>query len=417
MINKTPDDSGAVNNRLGRSGRQSRPREDMDYQPERSCPLDGVRVLDLSRLVAGNMLSLQLADFGAEVIKLEPEAGDPLRHWHDRGVATYWKVYSRNKKSIRLDLKSAEGKAKLTALLPTAHVLIESFRPGVMEAAGFGPERALALNPRLVMVRVSGWGQTGPYHDRPGFGSLIEAMCGFAAKNGFADKPPNLPNMALADMVAGLSGAFAVMVALREAERADGKGQVIDLSLLEPLHSILGPDAAQYRVTGTVPPRSGNRASITAPRNIYETSDGQWVALSASTQTMTERLFAAIGRADMITDPRFRTNSDRLDNVDAVDAAVQGFIGQRTLDDNIAFFEQAGVTVGPVYDPSGFEKDRHVVGRGILVELPDAEMGQLPMHDVVPRLSRTPGAIRRAAPSLGENEAEIFAALERKGTG
>jgi crotonobetainyl-CoA:carnitine CoA-transferase CaiB-like acyl-CoA transferase len=223
--------------------------------------------------------------------------------------------------------------------------------------------------------------------------------------------------MALADMVAGLSGAFAVMVALREAERPGGKGQVIDLSLLEPLHSILGPDAAQYRVTGTIPPRSGNRASITAPRNIYETADGQWVALSASTQTMAERLFAAIGRADMITDPRFRTNSDRLDNVDAVDEAVQGFIGKRTLDENIAFFERAGVTVGPVYDASGFEKDLHVKGRHILVELPDAEMGRIPMHDVVPRLSRTPGAIRRPAPDLGADEAEIFAALERKGGG
>jgi len=381
------------------------------YRPDRPCPLDGVRVLDLSRLVAGNMLSLQLADFGAEVITLEPAKGDPLRHWNDKGVAAYWKVYGRNKKSVRLDLKSDTGRRRFHKLVETAQILIESFRPGVMEALGFGPDEVLAINPRLVMVRISGWGQTGPYRDRPGFGSLIEAMCGFAAKNGFADKPPALPNMALADMVAGLSGAFAVMVALREAEKPDGRGQVIDLSLLEPLHAILGPDAVQYRLTGAVPPRSGNRASITAPRNIYRTGDGGWVALSASTQDMTERLFRAIGRADMIDDPRFRTNSDRLDHVDLVDGIIQDFIGQKTLAENIAFFEAAEITVGPVYDTPGFMQDRHIRERGVLVEMEDAEMDSAPMHAVVPRLSGTPGSIRRPAPRLGEHEGEIFGAL------
>ena len=257
------------------------------FRPEQRCPLDGVRVLDLSRLVAGNMLTLQLADFGAEVIKLEPAAGDPLRAWREDGVAAYWKVYGRNKKSVRLDLRSDDGKALLTRLIPTAHVLVESFRPGSLEAAGFGPEQVALLNPGLVFVRVSGFGQTGPYAHRPGFGSLVEAMSGFAAMNGFADKPPALPNFALADMVAGIQGAFAVMVALREAERPGGTGQVIDLSLLEPLHSTLGPEAAAWRITGRIPPRSGNRASITAPRNVYATADGGWVALSASTQAMT----------------------------------------------------------------------------------------------------------------------------------
>lgn len=384
----------------------------MRYQSNQSCPLDGVRVLDLSRLVAGNMLSLQLADFGAEVIKLEPEKGDPLRHWHEKGVAAYWKVYGRNKKSVRLDLKSEEGQERFRKLLVTARIIIESFRPGVMEALGFGPDAVLAINPGIVMVRISGWGQTGPYRDRPGFGSLVEAISGFAAKNGYADKPPALPNMALADMVAGLSGAFAAMVALREAEKPGGKGQVIDLSLLEPLHSIMGPDAVLYRLTGEVPPRSGNRASITAPRNIYKTSDEGWVALSASTQDMAERLFRAIGRADMITDPRFRTNSDRLDHVDLVDEIIQGFIGQRNLAENIAFFETEQVTVGPVYDTPGFMGDPHVAGRGVLVEMEDDEMGSVPMHDVVPRLSGTPGAIRRPAPGLGEHDDEIFGALE-----
>ncbi len=377
-----------------------------------SGPLHGVRVLDLSRLVAGNMLTLQLADFGADVIKLEPAAGDPLRHWRDGGAALWWKVYARNKRSVRLDLRNDAGKALLRRLAPTAQVLVESFRPGAMEAAGFGPDALLALNPRLVMVRVSGFGQTGPYAGRPGFGSLIEAMSGFAAKNGFADKPPALPNMALADMVAGLSGAFATMVALREAERDGGQGQVVDLSLLEPLHSTLGPDAAIHRHTGRVPSRIGNRVSITAPRNVYATADGGWVALSASTQAMAERLFHAIGRPDLVQDPRFRSNSDRLDHVEALDAIIAGFIGARTLEDALAFFAAAEVTVGPVHDTAGFATDPHVVGRGVVVEADDSELGTVPMHAVTPRLSGTPGAIRREAPGLGADEADVLGRLE-----
>lgn len=378
------------------------------------CPLEGVRVLDLSRLVAGNMLSLQLADFGAEVVKLEPDAGDPLRHWRDGGAALWWKVYGRNKRSVRLELRTEAGKALLARLVPTAHILVEGFRPGAMEAAGFSPDRLLALNPRLVIMRVSGFGQTGPYAGRPGFGSLIEAMSGFASKNGFADKPPALPNMALADMVAGLSGAFAAMVALRVAEQPGGRGQVVDLSLLEPLHSTLGPDAAVHRHTGRVPSRAGNRVSITAPRNVYSAADGGWLALSASTQGMAERLFRAIGRPDLIDDPRFRTNSDRLDNVDALDAIVAAFIGDHTTAEALAFFEAAEVTVGPVHDAAGFAADPHVRGRGVLVDAPDPELGAVTMHAVVPRLSATPGRLRRPAPALGADEADILAQFDGK---
>jgi crotonobetainyl-CoA:carnitine CoA-transferase CaiB-like acyl-CoA transferase len=379
-------------------------------------PLAGVRVLDLSRLVAGNMLSLQLADFGADVIKLEPHKGDPLRHWQENGICAWWKVYSRNKRSIRLDLKAPEGKATLRALVPTAQILIEGFRPGVMEAAGFAPKILFALNPKLVMVRISGFGQTGPYAERPGFGSLIEAMSGFAAKNGFADKPPALPNLALADMVAGISGAFATVMALRVAEQPDGLGQVVDLSLLEPLHATLGPDAAIYRLTGRSPSRSGNRVSITAPRNVYATRDGQWIALSASTQDMAARLFRVIGREDMIVDPRFATNSARLDNVDEVDAIIGSFMAGRDLEENLAFFQKAEVTVGPVYDPAGFAEDAHVVGRGVLVEVDDPEVGPIPMHAPFPRLSRTPGRIRTLAPALGQDELAVRDEIARIGT-
>ena len=362
------------------------------------------------------MLTLQLADFGAEVIKLEPDGGDPLRHWREDGVDAYWKVYGRNKKSIRLDLRKEDGKALLRRLIPAAHVMVESFRPDSLEAAGFGPDEVARLNPKLVLVRISGFGQTGPYAQRPGFGSLVEAMSGFAAKNGFSDRPPALPNFALADMVAGVQGAFATMVALREAERPGGKGQVVDLSLLEPLHSLLGPEAAAWRITGRIPPRSGNQASISAPRNIYATKDDGWVALSASTQGMAERLLRAIGRPELIEDPRFLTNSHRLANVAALDAVIQDFVGQRTLSENLEFFAKAETTVGPVYDASGFELDPHVRERGVLVEMEDRELGSLPMHAVVPRLSGTPGALRRAAPALGEHEEEVMAMLEQHET-
>ncbi len=383
-----------------------------EFTPNAACPLDGVRVVDLTRLVAGNALSLALADFGAEVIKIEiPKLGDSLRDWLEEGVPAHWKVYARNKKSMTVDIRKPPGRAIVEALVKDASVFMESFRPGVMERLGLGPADLHAINPKLVIVRVTGWGQTGPYAQRPGFGSLVEGMSGFAAKNGFADRPPTLPNMALADMVAGLSGAYAVMVALREVEVKGGAGQVIDLSLLEPLLSILGPDAAEFRVSQKVKPRSGNRASITAPRNVYRTRDGHYLALSASTEEMARRLFRAIGRPDMIEDPRFSKNAARLAHVEEVDAIIQDFIGARDRDEALAYFEKQEVTVGPIYDASQIVHDPHVVAREVIVDMPDDQVGRLPMHNVSPRLSATPGALRRPAPKLGEHNDEILEGL------
>ncbi len=215
-----------------------------------ALPLEGVRVLDLSRLMAGNMLTLQLADFGADVIKVESPKGDTLRDWKNGGKSIWWKVYARNKRSVCMDLKNPDDRATLLALLPTAQVLVESFKTGAMESFGLGPDVLHEINPGLVIVRISGWGQTGPYAQRPGFGTLLEAFSGFAEKNGFPDKPPALPNLGLADMIAGLSGAFATLAALREVEVRGGRGQVVDLSLLEPMLGILGPDAAIFQHTG-----------------------------------------------------------------------------------------------------------------------------------------------------------------------
>ncbi len=382
------------------------------YHADAPCPLDGLRVLDLSRLVAGNMLTVMLADFGAEVIKVEyPERGDTLRDWLEEGIPAHWKVYARNKKSLTLDVRDAAGKDILKKLAADAQIFVESFRPGVMERLGLGPADLYAINPKIVYVRVTGWGQTGPYKDRPGFGSLVEGMSGFAAKNGYADRPPTLPNLALADMIAGISGFAAVMVALREVETKGGAGQVVDLSLLEPMFSVLGPDVAEWRISGRVKQRSGNRASITAPRNVYRTRDGKYVALSASIEDMARRLFAAIGRPELGDDPKFRTNSDRLNNVEELDAIIQEFIGSQDRDDVLAYFEKAEVTVGPVYDASEIPDDPHIRGREVLVELPDPDIGTLPMHNVFPRLSRTPGAIRTPAPSIGQHTDELLTSI------
>jgi formyl-CoA transferase len=381
------------------------------YDRNAACPLDGVRVLDLSRVVAGNMLSLLLADFGAEVIKIESPEGDALRDWLVGKMATNWKVYARNKKSVCLNLRKAEGRELLLRLVDTAHALLENFRPGTLEKMGLAPDVLLARNPKLVIVRISGWGQTGPYRHKPGFGTLAEGMSGFASMNGFADREPVLPPMQLADCTAGLYGAYATLVALRHVEVSGGRGQVIDLPLLDPLFSCMGPQAASYKASGKVRQRTGSRSTTAAPRNAYQTKDGKWVCLSASTQPMTERMFRAIGRPDLLDNPRYRTNADRVKNAAELDGIIGEFMEKMTLAENLAFFDQQEVTVGPVYDISQIIEDPHVKARGIVVEYPDDEMGSVPMHCVVPRLSETPGAIRAPAPGLGEHNAEVLSRL------
>ena len=381
------------------------------FDPTAPVPLEGIRVVDLSRLVAGNMVSLQLADQGAEVIKIEdPKVGDPLRAWRTKGLSLHWKVYARNKKSVALNLRPQAGRDLLLDMLDTSDVLIENYRPGTLEEMGLGPEILHKRNPKLIIVRITGFGQTGPYRDRPGFGTLVEAMSGFAAKNGFDDRPPVLPPLAMADMVSGLYGAYAVMVALRVVERG-GKGQIIDLPLLEPMVSVLGPEAAMYRVSGEKPRRTGSRSLTTSPRNVYQTSDGRFIAMSASIQAMAERVFRAIGKPEMIDDPRFRTNTDRVRNIDECDAAVADFIAVRTLDESMAIFEAAEVTANPVYEIDQLIDDPHVQERGVLVEAPDAEAGSVLMHNIIPRLSDTPGRLRYPAPNLGEHTRSILQSI------
>ena len=382
-----------------------------NYQPAATGTLAGVRVLDLSRLVAGNMLTQVLGDFGAEVIKVEPPAGDTLRAWQTGGVQTNWKIYARNKKSLGLELRKPEARDLLARLIPTAALFVESFRPGTIEKMGLGPEALLKINPKLVIVRISGWGQDGPYARRPGFGTLVEGMSGFASFNGFADREPVLPPMYLADTVAGLYGAAAAMIALREVEMNGGHGQVIDLPLLDPLFAVLGPQAANYRLSGKVKPRTGSRSTNAGPRNAYRCQDGLYVCLSSSTQKMAERLFRSIGRAELIDDPRYRTNAERVKHAADLDAIIGEFIAQRTQAENVAFFEQAEVTIGPIYDIRQILEDPHVHARELVADYPDPDMGAFPMHHVVPRLSDTPGSIRTHAPRLGEHNRALLAEL------
>ena len=382
-----------------------------DYQTDARGPLAGVRVLDLSRLVAGNTVTQLLGDFGAEVIKIEPPAGDTLRAWKTRGIDANWKLYARNKKSLCLELRKPAAREIVLKLVKTAAVFIESFRPGMLEKIGLGPDVLFGINPKLVIVRVSGWGQDGPYAKRPGFGTLVEGMSGFAAINGFADREPVLPPMYLADTIAGLYGASGVLVALREVEQNGGKGQVIDLPLLDPLFATLGPQAANYRLTGKLKPRTGSRSTNAAPRNAYRTKDDKWVCLSASTQKMTERLFRSIGRADLIDDPRYRSNDDRVSRAAELDAIIGAFVATRTQADNVAFFEQAEVTIGPIYDIAQIVEDPHVLARELVADYPDSDMGAFPQHHVVPRLSGTPASIRAQAPRLGEHNRALLAEL------
>jgi formyl-CoA transferase len=278
---------------------------------------------------------------------------------------------------------------------------------------GLSPQVLLEKNPKLVVVRISGWGQDGPYARRPGFGSLVEGMSGFAAMNGFDDREPVLPPTYLADAVAGLYGASAVVIALREAEKNGGRGQVIDLPLLDPLFAILGPHAAHYRLTGKAKERTGSRSTTSAPRNVYRCKDGRYVALSASTQKMAERTFRAIGRADLVEDPRYRTNAGRVKRAAELDAIIGAFVAGRTQEENVAFFEKVEVTIGPIYDSAQILEDPHFIEREILADYPDDDMGFFPMHHVVPRLLGTPGAIRARAPKLGEHNAELLSEIKK----
>ena len=372
-------------------------------------PLENFRILDLSRLAAGNMVSHMFADFGADVIKVEkPGKGDDLRNWQVNDVAHWWAVYSRNKRSIALNLKEEEGLKLLKELVKSADVFIENFVPGTLEKWGVGPDKLLELNKNLIILRISGWGQTGIYKDAPGFGSLVEGMSGFASMTGEENQKPLLPPLALADMVAGLTGFGAILMAVIASKKNQIGGQVIDLSLFEPLFSILGPWAASYKISGKIPPRIGNRSNVAAPRGIYKTKDNKFVSLSASMQSMWEKLAITIGAQELINDPKFLTNSDRLSNQDDLDVVISNFIKKFDRDPLLKLFSEEGITVGPVLDISEIIEHPYVLDRKILIEHYNNNYGNILMHQAFPRLSKTPGKVKSSAPSIGENTNDIL---------
>ena len=372
-------------------------------------PLENFKVLDLSRLAAGNMVSHMFADFGADVIKVEkPGKGDDLRNWQVNDIAHWWAVYSRNKRSIALNLKKEEGLNLLKELVKSADVFIENFVPGTLEKWGVGPDKLLELNKDLVILRISGWGQTGIYKEAPGFGSIVEGMSGFASMTGEPNQKPLLPPLALADMVAGLTGFGAILMAIIASKKNQIGGQVIDLSLFEPLFSILGPWAASYKISGKIPPRMGNRSNVAAPRGIYKTKDNKFVSLSASMQSMWEKLAITIGAEELIKDPRFITNSDRLSNQDDLDDVISNFIKKFDRDPLLKVFSKEGITVGPVLDISEIIEHPYILDRNILIEHHNNEYGNILMHQAFPRLSKTPGKVKSSAPSIGENTNNIL---------
>ena len=378
-----------------------------------SLPLEGLNVVDIAVLFAGPTISQNLGDFGADVIKVEhPELGDSLRSLGATkdGEPLWWKVTNRNKKCVTLDLSKPEGQTLLKELIADADVLTENFRPGTLEKWGLGWDVLHGVNPRLVMVRVSGFGQTGPYKDRPGFGTLAEAMSGFAHITGQPDGPPTLPGYGLADSMAGQFGTWAVMFALYERDHKSGRGQMLDLSVMEPIFTTTGDQALAYDQLGVVQQRTGNRVpSIGAPRNVYRARDGVWLALSANAPALAKRVFAAIGRPELNDDPRFADNRARIANIDEVDAIVGGWIAERRAAEVLATFDEYECACVPVYDIAGIFADPHVRARETITTVEDPELGPIRMQNVVPKFSRTPGRVRWPGPTdVGQHNREIY---------
>ncbi|MFD6191304.1 CaiB/BaiF CoA transferase family protein [Streptomyces sp. NPDC060275] len=376
-------------------------------------PLTGLRVLDLATLFAGPLAATMLGDFGAEVIKVEhPTRPDPSRgHGPSKdGVGLWWKLLGRNKRTITLDLSKPAGRTTLLRLAATADVVVENFRPGTLEKWDLGWDELSAVNPRLVLTRVTGFGQFGPYARRPGFGTLAEAMSGFAAMTGEPDAPPTLPPFGLADSIAALATAYAVMTALAARERT-GEGQVVDMAIIEPILTVLGPQPLWYDQLGHVQPRTGNRSQNNAPRNTYRTADGTWVAVSTSAQSVAERVMRLVGRPELIDEPWFATGADRARHSDVLDAAVGDWIARHSRADVLAAFEKAEAAVAPVQDVRDVMTDPQYRALDTLTTVDDPELGPLRMQNVLFRLSATPGAIRWAGRPHGADTEEVLTGL------
>jgi crotonobetainyl-CoA:carnitine CoA-transferase CaiB-like acyl-CoA transferase len=376
-------------------------------------PLTGVRVVDAATLFAGPLAATFLGDLGADVVKVEhPSRPDAARtHGPSRdGVGLWWKTLGRNKRTVTINLSRPEGAALLLRLAARTDVLIENFRPGTLERWGLGPDELLAANPSLVIARVTAFGQFGPYASRPGFGSIAEAMSGFAALTGEPEGPPTLPPFGLADGIAALATSFAVTAALRSVE-ASGRGQVVDVAIIEPIMMLLGAQITTFDQLGEVQQRLGNRSVNNAPRNVYRTADGEWVAVSTSSQSIAERVMRLVGRPDVVDQPWFATGHQRAQHADELDEAVGAWIAARPTAAVLAAFESSDAAIGPVYDVRGVLADPQYAAIGTVQTVDDDELGRVKMQNVLFRLSETPGAIRWAGRPHGADTADVLAEL------
>lgn len=367
-------------------------------------PLHDLRVVDLATVVAGPGCARYLADFGADVVKVErPGSGDTTRAmgWThpDDDVTLWWKLAGRNKRTVVADLKDADDLAFVRRLIDTADVLVENFRPGTLERLGLDPAELIARNPKLVVTRVTGFGQDGPYAQRPGFATLAEAMSGFAAINGEPDGAPLLPPIALTDEVTALTSAFATMVALHS-----GVGQVVDVNLLESLFQLMGPLMSLWEVRGELVPRLGSGIAYSVPRGTYRCGDGQWVAISTSAESVAVRVMDLIGLGG---DPRFAGFAGRIAHRDEIDQVLGDWCAARSLSEVLATFEEAQAAAAPVYDMAQLAADPHLAARGAVVDV-----GGTPMQGLVARLSETPGRLRWPGRPLGADDAEVRAELD-----
>jgi crotonobetainyl-CoA:carnitine CoA-transferase CaiB-like acyl-CoA transferase len=379
--------------------------------PEPAQPLANVRVLDIASFMAAPMAAMWLGDFGADVIKVEHPNGDMMRTWGSRkaDIPLFWKVVGRNKRTVTLDLHHPRGQEILKRMVVKADVLVENFRPGTLARWGLAYEDLAPLNPGLVMLSISAFGQTGPYSSRAGFGTLAEAMSGYAHITGQADGPPTLPSFGLADSITAICGAYAVMVALHERDTVSGRGQSIDLGIYEPLLTALGHQFIEYDQLGVIAQRLGSRLPFASPRNTFKTAEGSWVAMSCSAQSIFERACHAIGRPDLLDDPRFLDNQARTEHSQVLDDTFAEWIGQHSLAVVLSTLNDAGAAVAPIYDVKGVFDDPHFQARENLVTVADADLGSVRMQGVVPKLSRTPGSVRHAGARLGEHNADVYA--------
>ncbi len=381
-------------------------------------PLEGIRVIDIATLFAGPIAATMLADYGASVIKVEHPRGDPLRtHGHSKdGVSLWWKALNRNKQAITLNLSTPEGRALLLRLVDDADVLIENFRPGTLERWDLGPDLLLETNPGLVIARVSGFGQFGPYADRPGFGTLAESMSGFASLTGRPDGPPTLPPFGLADSITGLTVANAVLMALRHRDRSsEGGGQVIDCAIIEPIMATLGPHALVYDQLGIVQRRTGNRSDNNAPRNTYKTRDDRWVAISTSAQSIAERVIRLVGHPELVDEPWFSSGRERAKRADLLDQYVGDWIAERDLEEVMEAFVAAQAAVAPIYDITHIMEDPQYRALRSIIEVDDPQLGKIKMQNVPFRLSETPGEILFGGRPKGADNRRIF--CEQLGVG